>query len=718
MLTEDILNHVRCADYRPGKIRELARQMGIAKPDYRTFRQQVKDLERQGALVRLRQNRYALAEQVGLMVGSLKLHPRGSGLVSNPQSKADVFVRQRNIGSAENGDLVQVEILVGAESNDMPEGRVVKVLEKPNRVLLGTFFLRGAIGVVRPDTGKDRQDIFLTRITAEPVNAGDKVIIRLEKENPREGEILEVLGDPGDPQLDYLQIYQSYDLPLAFPAEVEAEVETVEVGIDDALGQRRDLRHLKAFTIDPLSAKDFDDAISVQRTSTGGYTLGVHIADVSHYVQAGSAVDLEALKRSTSVYLIDRVIPMLPEKLASDICTLKPQEDRLAFSVLMEFDPHGRRTSYEIIPSVIHSQARLTYEQAQAVFDKKEAGPAEALRDELNVVKDLAEKLHGLRHQRGALDFDLAEPKVDLDDVGRVVGLGLSGRFASNRLIEACMLAANEAVGNFSFKHELPVLYRVHLPPDQEKIRHFKDYMAALGVRIKSNESVKPKVLQGILSDIAERPDAELIHKLLLRAMMRAEYSPEVLGHFGLACDEYLHFTSPIRRYPDLWVHRIIKAYLAEDLAQLKTHQQGGVELGQISSAAERQANAAERAYIRTKQLRYMEEHLGELYDGKVSGMVNSGFFVELKDLMVDGFCALATIDEYFRVDGDRMRMVGERSGKVIEMGTSVRVRIAAVDPLRQRMDLFFLSSKGTDTVAKSKKSAKPKKNKRLSHRR
>ena len=711
MDTQIILDHIQEADYRPGKVKDLARALGVSQPEYRAFRQVIKELEREGQLVRLRNNRYAHPSRMARTAGLFRLHPQGYGWVEREEGQADILIPSEGMGSAAEGDLVRVEIV---SQRRHPEGRVVEILQRAQQQVVGTFYWQGRNGVVRPDESRWGRDIPLSRRPPPEAKDGYKVRLRLlpGQRGTWQGEVEEVLGDPADPRLDFLSVVTQLGLPLEHTPAVQEEAAQLSADIGAEAGGRRDLRGLTCFTVDPVHARDFDDAVSVEALEEGGHLLGVHIADVAHYVRARTALDREALRRGTSVYLVDQVIPMLPERLASQLCTLLPGEDRLTVSVLMRLDAKGEVGNFEVVESIIRSAARLTYEEVQAVFDGEGAGRAEDLSQLLLSMRKVSLQLKQHRVQRGALDFDLPEPRVELNEEGLPTALGQYPRLQSHQLIEEFMLAANGCVGRLARDHQLPVLYRVHRHPDQEKLRFFSDYLRSAGVRFDRTRAMAPKDLQKLLASFGDQAESRLVNRLLLRAMMRAEYTPRDIGHYGLACHHYLHFTSPIRRYPDLLVHRVIKAFLSGG-PPVELEQEQLSWMGVWTSSCERRANVAERAYTKSKQLRYMEGHLGEEYPGLVSGVLRNGFFVELEGLMVEGFCALAFLDDYFEFDERQHCLRGRNTGRTFSLGTPVRVQVVRVDWSPPRLDLRLLDEKQPRVARKTKTSKKKAKKRR-----
>lgn len=705
---ENILAHVAKASYRPGKMKDLARSMGVPQADYRSFRHLVKELVGEGLLVRGHHNRYSPPSSLNQAVGRLKVHARGFGLVAHSGGESDIFIPGRDLDEALEGDLVRVALMESVSRRGEPLGRIVEIIEQVAGEFVGTYRKRGRRQLVTPDDAGINRDIYLDEEPPAALREGYKVVVRIVERGQGydglKGEIVEVLGDPDDPKLDFLTLVRRFDLPVEFDEEVEAEAAKAKIDLD--LSRREDLRNLTCFTIDPDEARDFDDAVSITKAEDGRRTLGVHIADVSHFVRRGSRLDREARERGTSVYLLDRVIHMLPERLAAEICTLAPEEDRLAVSVLMQLDAAGQLVDYQITESVIHSAGRLTYGQVESVFEQRDddAGPALEFADELKSMRALSSQRTAIRLKRGALDFAIGQPRVEIDAASRPIALGRYPRWESHRLIEEFMLLANECVGDFARRRNLPVLYRIHRPPSATSLVALSGLVSSIRVELGPADEVRPRDLQLFLAGVAGRSDEALINKLVLRAMSRAEYSPEDAIHFGLACRPYLHFTSPIRRYPDLWVHRIIKDCLAGNGAAAESARESLGSLGRWTSDRERRAEEAERIYVKTKQMRFMEQFVGERFPGIVSGVLRGGFFVEVGDFMVDGFCLLRDLDDYFELDEKRHRLVGCRSRRVFQLGTEVEVVIAGVNWVAREMDLMLVAEQPQRSKGKRRK--------------
>jgi len=707
-LRQQILACLEAPEYRPCKLKQLAGQLGVSAARYRQLRRTVRELEEAGLVARLGRGQYVRARAGQRAVGHLSLHARGFGFVARSGAEPDVLVQARNLAGASEGDWVEVEILARAARGQLPEGRVVAIRQRPAARLVGTVTRLGRRLGVRPDGKSSAALVELVEPPPPAAGAGVKVAVLVTALTPAglpaAGRVTEVLGEPADPATDRRAVVAAHQLRTEFPGPALAEAEACGDDVEAVAGARVDLRSVPILTIDPRAARDFDDAVSLEFTDSGHCRLGVHIADVDHYVRAGSALDREARERGTSVYLVDEVLPMLPERLSSHLCSLAPGLDRLTLSVQATIDGGGRVLESQLCESVIRSRARLTYEQVQAALDGEgDAGQAGEWGELLRAMHALSRRLRARRLERGALDFDLPEPRVDLGPDGLPVGLGCRPRLESHQLIEEFMLVANEAVAAFAQTRSLPVLYRVHQPPDPAKLAAFADYAADLGVPVAERGAAPtPAQLQQALAAFAGRPDADLASQLLLRAMMRAEYSSRQRGHYGLAAPLYLHFTSPIRRYPDLQVHRAVKAALhragrgtgvvATEAGQAVDGAGEDLEwLGLWTTECERRADGAERAHVRALQLRYMLSRVGDEVDGRVTGLLPGGIFAEVGDLMVEGFCPLSALDGYYELDDRRHCLVG-RSGDRYRIGTAIRLRVARVDLALQRLDLVILS--------------------------
>ena len=567
---------------------------------------------------------------------------------------------------------------------------------------MGTYRKSKFASYVEPDDHKISREIYIAPEDSKGAADGQKVVVSLSDweavDLGPEGKIVEVLGYPDEPGMDILCLIKEYELPLSFPAGVQNELAGLPERVSQGeINQRLDLRDKNCFTIDPVDAKDHDDAVSLEINSNGNYLLGVHIADVSFYVNEDSALDHEALKRGTSVYLVDRVIPMLPEKLSNSICSLKPQRNRLAYSVMLEVTPEGDRVGYEIKRSVIKSRAKLNYDEVQKFFDTGRASKrVEGLQDDLVEMKNLSRKLTEKRLKQGSLDFDLPEAQVVLGKDGKVQDILEVARLESHRLIEEFMLLANRTVAEHVTRRAVPFLYRIHEEPDPDKMEAFSDFVSTMGHYFKVSGKIRPKRIQTFLKSLEGKPEEELINEVLLRSLKKACYAPEDVGHFGLAFSHYTHFTSPIRRYPDLLVHRLLNEI---EQGRYSVERQGKLvrrlpKIGEIASERERLADEAERESIKIKQIEFMEDKLGEEYQGLVSSVVSFGFFVRLDRLLAEGLVRVSSLeDDYYVFDEKGKRWVGRRTRKIYKLGDRVRVQVARVAKEEKEIDFVLAGS-------------------------
>jgi len=639
------------------------------------------------------------------VTGRLSTHRDGYGFVIPDEGGDDVFIPARYLRENMHGDRVVVRIQPRGASGRR-EGRVVETLERGFTRIVGRFEATGDVGLVIPDEPRLNIPIEIPAAARHKARTGQMVVAEITAypsgRRGASGRIIEVLGNQDDPDVEFLTIVRKYGLPDRFPPEVLAEATTVyrPVGDSDREG-RDDLRDLLTVTIDGETARDFDDAVSVRREKDDSIRLWVSIADVSHYVAPGSFLDQEALKRGTSVYFPDRCIPMLPEKLSNGICSLNPREDRLALTAELLFDAAGEVRESRFYPSVIRSDERLTYTEVKEILADKNPDTIQryaGLCQDLRTMEVLAGRLGERRRQRGSIDFDLPEPEIILDLQGRPESIGIAERNLAHRLIEEFMLAANEAVAAHLEGNGIPCIFRVHEPPDPLKLKDFQEFIKPMGLSFKlRGDSVAPGEFQRLLGEVEGRPEERMVNELLLRCMKQARYSAENLGHFGLASPCYLHFTSPIRRYPDLVTHRILKEQLS---GRLQKRQRGKLaadlpEVAEQSSQRERKAMEAEREIIDLKRLQYMEKHLGEVYDACITGVTSFGFFVELPDLVVEGLVHVSALgNELFQLLEKQHTLLGKKSGISFRIGDRVRVRVDAVNRSNKRIE-FSLESGG-----------------------
>ena len=629
--------------------------------------------------------------------GTFISHPRGFGFLEIPEAEEDIFIPEESIGTALHGDTVQIVVKKDGKDGKRCEGEVVKVLERGTREVVGTYQQCDGFGFVVTDNQRFLKDVFIPAGKSLTAEDGDKVLAEIKdhgnKRRSPEGKIIEILGKPGECGVDVLCVAKSYELPMEFPEKVAKQAERIKETLNEGdFYGREDLRDVVMVTIDGEDAKDLDDAVSLTKEEDL-YHLGVHIADVSNYVQYNSALDKEALKRGTSVYLADRVIPMLPKKLSNGICSLNAGEDRLALSCLMDIDKKGRVVSRRIVESVIHVKERMSYTNVKKILlqeDEELAKRYEELLPMFFQMKELSELLRNRRKKRGAIDFDFPESKLVLDEKGKVVDIYSYEQNIATRLIEDFMLAANETVAEEYCMLGLPFVYRTHENPDMEKMETVLEMVHQAGIKVKKGkETISPKEVQKILKELEGMECEPFFARLILRSMKQAKYTVEDTGHFGLAAKYYCHFTSPIRRYPDLQIHRIIKETLRGKMTEAKIQHYKGIleEVARQSSAMERRAEEVERETIKMKKAEYMKQHIGEAFEGTVSGVTEWGFYVEL-DNTVEGLVHVNSLtDDYYTFDKDRYCLVGDMTGRAYRMGQRVKVWVENADENTKTVD-------------------------------
>lgn len=629
--------------------------------------------------------------------GTFISHPRGFGFLEIPEAEEDIFIPEESIGTALHGDTVQIVVKKDGKDGKRCEGEVVKVLERGTREVVGTYQQCDGFGFVVTDNQRFLKDVFIPAGKSLTAEDGDKVLAEIKdhgnKRRSPEGKIIEILGKPGECGVDVLCVAKSYELPMEFSEKVAKQAERIKETLNEGdFYGREDLRDVVMVTIDGEDAKDLDDAVSLTKEEDL-YHLGVHIADVSNYVQYNSALDKEALKRGTSVYLADRVIPMLPKKLSNGICSLNAGEDRLALSCLMDIDKKGRVVSHRIVESVIHVKERMSYTNVKKILlqeDEELAKRYEELLPMFFQMKELSELLRNRRKKRGAIDFDFPESKLVLDEKGKVVDIYSYEQNIATRLIEDFMLAANETVAEEYCMLGLPFVYRTHENPDMEKMETVLEMVHQAGIKVKKGkETISPKEVQKILKELEGMECEPFFARLILRSMKQAKYTVEDTGHFGLAAKYYCHFTSPIRRYPDLQIHRIIKETLRGKMTEAKIQHYKGIleEVARQSSAMERRAEEVERETIKMKKAEYMKQHIGEAFEGTVSGVTEWGFYVEL-DNTVEGLVHVNSLtDDYYTFDKDRYCLVGDMTGRAYRMGQRVKVWVENADENTKTVD-------------------------------
>lgn len=676
----------------PLKAKELANRLDVPSSDYRAFKEMLSELVEGGSLYRVKGQRYAVPSKINLVVGRISLTRRGDGFVQPDEGGADLFVASSLLESAMDGDKVVVRIERRPRGRS-PEGRVIKVLERAHDSIVGIYQHGGGFALVVPIEEKLGRDVLIAEGSANGAGDGDVVVARIIQfasgHTNATGEVTRVLGRPDEPGVDVLSIVFAHGLPLEFPPEVEAAADRAAANAGEV--PRTDCTDLNAFTIDPADAQDHDDALTVREAAKGIWEVGIHIADVSHFVEEGGVLDLEALKRATSVYLVDRVIPMLPEALSSGACSLVPGEERFALSLFVALDGQGRVLRHRLERTVIKSRHRISYREAQAVLDGKESIDATTDSD-LHTLLDISRILRTRREERGALDFDLPEARVILGDQGEPVDVERIERLETHRLVEAFMLLANELIAKEAADRRLPVLFRVHEPPPPDKRRDLRSLLARVGQRVPGKGDIAPRDLQAALAAVRGTRREALVTSMILRSMSRARYDPANLGHYGLAAQWYCHFTSPIRRYPDLWTHRVlVRTLIGGGEAREAWGEDNQKEVARQCSYQERVAEKAERDSIALKKVAFMERHLGDQFTGTVSRVTAFGLFVLLDRYFVEGLIHVNTLaDDYYVFQERNQTLVGERSHRKFALGDVLTVVVARADRERRIVDFVF----------------------------
>ncbi|WP_370875129.1 ribonuclease R [Cytobacillus purgationiresistens] len=695
--------------YKPLTVQEMEEAFGIE--DSSSFKDFVKALvvmEERGLVVRTRSNRYGLPEKMNLIRGKLSGHAKGFAFViPDEPGMDDIFIPPNETNNAMHGDIVLARVSAEA-SGQRREGTVIRILERGVQQMVGTYTESKHFGFVIPDDKKFASDIFIPKASSKGAVEGHKVVVKLttypEGRKSAEGEVIEILGHKNDPGVDILSIIHKHGLPMEFPSDVLEQAEQTPETIDESeLENRRDLRNETIVTIDGADAKDLDDAVTVTKLDNGNYKLGVHIADVTYYVQENSAIDAEASDRATSVYLVDRVIPMIPHRLSNGICSLNPKVDRLTLSCDMEITSDGEVVKHEIFQSVIKTTERMTYSDVNKILEDKDEELIqryEPLVPMFQLMEELAAVLRKKRMHRGAIDFDFKEAKVLVDTDGTPKDVVIRERSVAEKLIEEFMLAANETVAEHFHWMDVPFIYRIHEDPKEDKLRRFFEFITNFGYIVKgSANSVHPRALQDIIEEVQGTPEEMVISTVMLRSMQQAKYDPESLGHFGLSTEFYTHFTSPIRRYPDLIVHRLIRTYLIEGKLNEATKEKWNSILPDIadhSSNMERRAVDAERETDELKKAEYMVDKIGQEYDGIISSVTNFGMFVELPNT-IEGLIHVSYMtDDYYRYEERQLAMIGERTGNVFRIGDEITVRVLNVNKDERSIDFEIVGMKGT----------------------
>lgn len=678
---------------RPYSIKQITKQLGIkSKKLKKVVPEVVYDLEDTGLIKEVKANSFKRIVSEEYIEGIVDHVSSKYGYIINDRTEKDIWVKAEDLNNALDGDRVKVALTKTPRNGRKPEGEVIEIIERKRLEYVGRLELSPRYAFVVADYKKMHNDIFVPLDKIKGANHNDKVIVKMIEwpsadKNPV-GEVVRVLGPAGDNEAEIHSIMAEFGLPFEFPHPVEKQADKMkEAFTDEEIKRRRDFRRVTTFTIDPADAKDFDDALSIKKLKNGHFEIGIHIADVTHYVRQGTLLDKEGLKRATSIYLVDRTIPMLPEKLSNQLCSLRPNEQKFCFSAVFELDHNAHVKQQWFGKTIIESDRRFTYEEAQEILEKKEGEYAL----ELQNLNELALKLKAERFMRGSINFETSEVKFELDDKGRPLKVIPKERKDAHKLIEEFMLLANKKVAEFIFnqkegKNHKTFVYRTHDFPDQEKIKAFSVFAEKFGHKLNTKEDSISKSLNQLIDDIEGKPEQNVLELLAIRAMAKAKYTTEEKGHFGLAFDHYTHFTSPIRRYPDVMVHRLLFHYLQKGKVVERDEYE---DMCLHSSEMEKRAAEAERASIKYKQVEYMTEFLMEEFDGIVSGVTEWGVYVELTETKCEGMIRVSQmLDDYYEFDEQNFRLIGKRNKKILSLGDQLRVRVIATDIDKRTIDL------------------------------
>ncbi|MBN6186877.1 ribonuclease R [Aneurinibacillus sp. BA2021] len=713
-LEAEILRFMREQASRPMTVKELEEEFKIEGAEaFKAFIKTLNELEDTGQIIRTRTNRYGVPEKMNLIRGRLQAHAKGFGFVlPEEEGTPDIYIHANDMNGALNRDIVLTRLNQNARGPRL-EGEIVRIVERANNTVVGTYQDEKHYGFVVTDDKRIIKDIFIPKGASLGAVDGHKVVVEITRYpetgrgNP-EGRVIEILGHKNDPGVDIVSIIRKYGLPETFPEEVMHEAEAVPDTISEKeIEGRRDLRDRVMVTIDGADAKDLDDAVSIETLENGHYRLGVHIADVSYYVTEGSELDREAFRRGTSVYLVDRVIPMLPHRLSNGICSLNPKVDRLTLTCDMEIDHEGNVVQHDIYESVIRTNERMTYSDVYKILEEDDAALKERYADLVpyfEAMKDLALRLREFRMERGAIDFDFGEAKIMVDPEGHPTEVRMRDRTIAERIIEEFMLKANETVAEHFHWMNVPFIYRIHEDPDSDRLQTFLEFVTNFGYFVRGKATdIHPRTLQTLLEQAKDTPEETVISKVMLRSMKQAKYAAENHGHFGLAAEYYTHFTSPIRRYPDLIVHRMIReslkkgGFTPERIEEWNTRMP---EVAQQSSERERNAVDAERETDDLKKAEFMLQHMDEEFDGIVSSVASFGMFVELPNT-IEGMVHISYLtDDYYDFHEKQYALIGQRTGRMFRIGDEVRVKVVNVNVDDHTIDFEVVGLKRSNKAA------------------
>ena len=702
---ENILNFINSEEYTSMNLKEIMYVLNIPNNQREEINSILNELKDEGKIIKTKKNKYISILSQGLIYGRYIAKEKGFGFIEISEDEEDLYVSKENTFNAMNNDTVLAKIIEEKKGDKKAEAQIVKIVKRANNRIIGRYESSKNFGFVVPDDNKIIKDIFIPKKHINNAKDGDKVIVEIikwtEDDKKSEGRIVEVLGKANDPKLDFISVINMYNIDSEFSQEVMKEAKSINQFIDEKeIIKRKDFRNEMIITIDSHDTKDIDDAISLKKLNEDLFELGVHIADVSHYVRENTSINETAINRGTSVYLINKVIPMLPKELSNGICSLNENEDRLTLSVIMQIDRKGKVINSNIYKSVINSNKKCTYKDINDILNKeKNAKYDEYLKfiDMINNMNELRQILEEKRYRRGSIEFDLFESQLELDKNDVCINVNKRERGISEKIIEEFMLVANETIAETFFHLDAPFIYRVHDIPDSEKIFTLSKILNNLNIKIKGlvGEDIYPKTMQKILDEVKDKENGKMIANLVLRSMQLARYSEENAGHFGLASKYYCHFTSPIRRYPDLFIHRVISRYIECEYnlneREIQRFKKQAKDYSIISSDMERNAEKAEREYDEIKKCEYMENHIDEEYEGTISSLTTFGMFVEL-DNTIEGLVRYDNMtDDYYDFQEETMSIIGRKNHKKYIVGDKVKIKVINASKIQKRIDFELI---------------------------